>query len=314
MKTKLAFSVLCFGWIVTLVRIWPSDRWPLIAVLAYIPSLLVLLIGLLCLIWIKFINQPNRRPIWLYLNWLLIIFTFLLVAADNRQFFRSPNSPVSGKNFRILHWNVWGSRNGYKPIATELRRHHPDLICLSEPILHPSEEDYPPYEYLLGDKWHTLGEGNMLILSKAPLKRIGSFRDDTIKGMFVETSTGASFKTLFLDVDPDLRHFRREVFHILSRLLAEKAWQPDVILGDLNTPALAFSLYETFLRDYNDTYFSAGSGIGYTWPTWFPMVRIDLIYVRHGRPVFRYEAFSSSLSDHRMHLIDIDLRPPQDIR
>lgn len=314
MKIKLAFLVLCGSWIATLVRIWPSDRWPLIAVLAYIPALLLLIAGLFNLILISSMNQHHRRARWLYLNWLLIVSNFLLVAADNRQFFRSSNSIFSEKSLRILHWNVWGSRNGYERIAAEICRHQPAIVCLSEPILHPLKQDYPRYDHLLGGSWQTWGRGNMLVLSKLPFTKREFFGDQYMKGMYLEIPCNPPLSLLFLDLDTDLTHFRRQAFNRLSHFMAEKRWNPAVILGDLNTPAHSFSLQEAFLRDHNDSYFSAGRGIGYTWAFWLPMARIDLIYVRHDRKVFGYEAFSSRLSDHRMHLIDIDLNPSADIR
>lgn len=314
MRIKLGFLVLCAGWVATLVRIWPSDRWPLIAVLAYIPSLLVLCASLLNFVWIRSINHHKRRATWLYLNWLLIVCTFLLVAVDNRQFFRSSNLTFSEKSLRILHWNVWGSRNGYEQIAAEIRRHQPAVICLSEPILRPSKQDFPPYDHFLGGSWQTWGKGNMLVLSKLPFTKRESFGNEDMKGMYLEIPGNAHLSLLFLDVDPDLMHFRRHAFNRLSRFMAQKCWNPTVILGDFNTPAHSFSLQEVFSGDYNDGYFSAGRGIGYTWAFWMPMVRIDLIYVRHDQKLFRYEAFSSRLSDHRMHLIDIDLNPSKNIR
>lgn len=309
MKTKLAFSVLCGGWIVILVRIWPSDRWPLLAVLSYIPSLLILCAALLNLIWINAVHKNRRHTSWLYLNWLLIVCAFLLVAVDNRQFLRSPKSSQNG--FRILHWNVWGSRKGAERIASEIRRLKPAIVCLNEPILHPSKQDFPPYDRLLGGNWNKRGNGNMLILSKLPFMKSEFFGDDDLKGMYLEIP---GLSLLFLDVDPDLTHFRRQSFHRLFHLLSERRWKPAIILGDLNTPAYAFSLREAFSLDYHDSYFLAGHGTGYTWAFWLPIVRIDLIYVRRDRTVFRYEAFASRLSDHRMHFIDIDLPRSPDIR
>jgi endonuclease/exonuclease/phosphatase family metal-dependent hydrolase len=83
--------------------------------------------------------------------------------------------------------------------------------------------------------------------------------------------------------------------------------------GDQNPPASAFSLRETFSHDYFDCYFLKGHGLGYTWPSWFPISRIDQMYTQKNLRIFRYESLSSQLSDHRMHWIDIDQSPATDI-
>jgi endonuclease/exonuclease/phosphatase family metal-dependent hydrolase len=308
MKSKLVHLVLWGSLITLFARFWPSDRWPLTAVLAYTPSFLILIAGLLNFTLIRTSTAGSFRIV-RHLNWLLIVAAFLLLVADNRQFFRSTNPASSNHKLRILHWNVWGSRNGFRKISEEIRKHQPSIVFLSEPILHPFNEPYPDYQHTLGGTWYAWGKGNLLILSKYQFERKETLNDPVLKGMYVTVTANQTFHLLFVDLDPDLRNSRPEAF----RILALQKWKPDVILGDLNTPAAAFSLKETFSRDYSDSYDLAGHGLSYTWPSWFPIARIDQIYVRKGLQISLYAAHSSRLSDHRMHWIEIDQHPAVDI-
>lgn len=122
----------------------------------------------------------------------------------------------------------------------------------------------------------------------------------------------ASRDTRFWRVDGWRAHYhnRRERESTLAYLVNSQAnavaaqpRAPSIIAGDFNAPA-GDGAVRQLMRTHFDTYPKAGRGIGNTYPSAFPLQRIDQVWmspeltpVRHGTAVTRH-------SDHRMVVVD----------
>jgi endonuclease/exonuclease/phosphatase family metal-dependent hydrolase len=208
------------------------------------------------------------------------------------------------QSLRIFQWNVWGSRHGVSRIAAVVAGQKPDVICLNEPKYSRREIEFPDYTKYLGGKWYQSGERNVLLLSRFPIRQIQTLHDLGSDGLFFSLETEPPLSLFVVDVAANTEVFRRKVFEFFRKDLQQKSVFPEIILGDLNTPVQSFSIQSTLGEWYKDSYEIAGAGLGYTWPVWIPMMRIDSILVRHPDRVLRHQSGSSFLSDHLWEWID----------
>jgi endonuclease/exonuclease/phosphatase (EEP) superfamily protein YafD len=108
------------------------------------------------------------------------------------------------------------------------------------------------------------------------------------------------------------------------RSFAESARQetdPVIIAGDTNLPGLSW-IFGRYLSDYDDGFSVAGSGFGYTFPATGerdrttrmfggrPWMRIDRVLASHGLRFLRFEVGTSTASDHRCVVADLQRRSP----
>jgi endonuclease/exonuclease/phosphatase (EEP) superfamily protein YafD len=257
--------------------VWPSDRFPVVALVAYVPPILSGLAAAAAL----FVFARRSAPLgWTAAGLAALILAVIAVAVDNRNLL-APAPPARG--LRIVHWNV-----AHRPkSAAELAGLDADILCLSEA---PREWSPPPH-------WHAERQGLLVVLARTPLSRIGVLDDSGINALHV-VAEGRSILLLDITAAPFV-HRRRP----LGRL----AWSPppDLVVGDLNTPAGSFSLREA-LGGFDDAYRRAGRGPGYTWPSLLPLMKIDHMLVRPGLNVLDYTTGFSGSSDHRFQRLVLE--------
>jgi endonuclease/exonuclease/phosphatase family metal-dependent hydrolase len=88
---------------------------------------------------------------------------------------------------------------------------------------------------------------------------------------------------------------RRQVQGIAAAVRASS--HPVIVAGDFNLPALSHVVRDN-LGDLDDAFVSAGRGFGYTYPTKFPFLRIDRIFVGHGLRAVAFHRGDTRASDH----------------
>ncbi len=257
--------------------LWPSDRFPVVAVVAYIPPILSGLAAAAAL----FVFARRSAPLgWTAAGLAALILAITAVAVDNRNLL---TPAPAARGLRVVHWNVAHRTK----TAAELDALDADVICLSE-----APRDWKP-----PSDWHAERQGLLVVLARTPLSRLGAVDAPGLNGLHV-TAEGRSI--LLLDVTASPFVHRRGA-------LARLAWSspPDLVVGDLNTPAGSFSLREA-LGGFDDAYRRAGRGPGYTWPSLLPLMKLDHVLVRPELKVLDYTTGFSLSSDHRFQRVVLE--------
>jgi endonuclease/exonuclease/phosphatase (EEP) superfamily protein YafD len=296
MHIKRALIGFCL--VIALVKLWPSDRSITTATFAYFPTLAILILAVILLLWIR------RYPLVFAALILLVLFIFYL---ENRRIFVGNRQPPAS-SIRVLHWNVWGARSGAPALAAAMRKNKPDIVCLNEPKESLKATFYPPYEKYFGDKWHILNEANVTIVSHFPLSLLQIYKGYGCRGIFARVDATPRVEILLLDVSPEFDNLRQKTFEQLESRLSRVGTLPDIIAGDFNTTSLAHSLSPLYEMGYADSYREAGSGIGYTWPNILPIIKIDYIFVQKRWKVTYHQSGFTRLSDHAWQFTDIVAR------
>lgn len=298
-RSAKALSV--FGAIATVARFWPSDRWVAFSIFAYAPSPFLLLCGLLCLFLLR-----KHSFFWIALNIVLAVAQLTHLCIDNHNFFAY--RAQQPRTLRVFLWNVWGSRMGKEHIAGVMGGLQPEIICLNEPKKNPALDADPEYGRMLGGAWNQWSYANMLILSRNPIQQLDVIHVYGVEALHAAVESKPPITLLFLDVYARIGVDRMRAFRELSKKIPSLHAKPDVILGDMNTPSYSVSL--RFFADdgYAEAYETSGQGTGYSWPSIFPMMRIDHIFAGSNLNIVRMESGDTSLSDHRWQLVDLKLK------
>jgi endonuclease/exonuclease/phosphatase (EEP) superfamily protein YafD len=298
----IALSLLCL--IVSLIKIWPSDRYLQLALVSYIPSPFLFAVSLALIFTAKRFRELGKFCVIFTLISLVIALS--LIIYENRPLFHFSGKIVrEGPVVRVMHWNVWQNRRGVESLAIEINKQQPQVICLNEARSRVTHT-IPQYSSYLRGTWYDCQDGNLVVLSRSPIQKLKALRDFGTQWLHVSIQSEHPFTLLLVDLRSTFTLFRRESLeHLLSH---KKDWNPppDLILGDFNTPVESFSVQSTLGSFYKDCYQIAGSGIGYTWPSFMPMMRIDLILARDPQSILRHHIGFTTLSDHRWQWVDFE--------
>lgn len=241
------------------------------------------------------------------------------------------------KDVRIATYNIalrTGSATAY---AAQIKAWNPDIVCLQE-----ARRSYPPQragESPVGEMiaarfpgWHLESAGDVLTMSRFPISesrvfllRAGSTR--RILALTVQTPAGAlrvlntHISTSFsgqkkhfglpaelADVSANARaaaQARLEQVEPLTVALNADVKTPLVLCGDFNTPPRGL-FYRRLNAHLNDGFAGAGNGLGLSFPSRFPLLRIDYIWTR-GAHAVAVRVDKAGASDHRMVIADVQL-------
>lgn len=289
--------------VTALGKFWPSDRYFWFALVSYVPPLLLLGAGVLC----YWISRRNHLRLDSFLSVLLMSLALFQLGRDNNRLFRSSKTLNQNHEvIRVMHWNVWQNRMGMGRIVAQIAEQQPQVICLNEART-GIDSGIPRYSKILGGEWYELSDQNLIILSRRPVKKLKVLRCEGVRSLHVSIQAEHPFTLLLVDVRSNINFFRRGALeHLWSH---KKDWNPppDLILGDFNTPVDSFSVQSTLGSMYTDAYRIAGNGVAYTWPSWVPIMRIDLILARTPDSVLRHHIGFTTLSDHRWQWVDYQL-------
>jgi len=72
---------------------------------------------------------------------------------------------------------------------------------------------------------------------------------------------------------------------------------PVIVSGDLNDPPMSYT-YKTIKKGLNDSFLTCGRGIGTTWRSSIPMLRIDYIFASDHFDGTNFKILKSDISDH----------------
>ena len=144
--------------------------------------------------------------------------------------------------------------------------------------------------------------------------RRGDGEIDSGQAAFIEVTIDGSPRIVWLIDLPSDPSIPR---HVMLRLAGEKIGahndgagfpEPDVIVGDFNTPRGSRSL-GNIVGDADSAFDRAGSGWSATWPRAFPLWHIDQVFVDDAVSVRAHRVLDMGLGEHRGVIVDLDWKP-----
>ncbi|MBX3364832.1 MAG: endonuclease/exonuclease/phosphatase family protein [Phycisphaeraceae bacterium] len=239
--------------------------------------------------------------------------------------FRLRGAPLQGLPVRVMHWNL--AADTIDGIAGFISRFHPDIAVLCNPPMRRDEK----LESALGFDARAASIGHLLILIKGEVieRRFVSLGlnahragmdpardgpgaiDHGWAAWFVASLHHAPEPLTFwvIDLPNDPTRRRMAMLADAARVLREHAFpDPDVIVGDFNTPRGSDSL-SFIIGNLRESHATAGFGTGASWPRRFPLWAIDLTFVREGIDIDRSRIVIPAGGTHAVQVVDLVVPP-----
>lgn len=224
---------------------------------------------------------------------------------------------------RVLTWNIHHGSGNFAAVAAEIRRLEPDIVCLQEVYpydLSRLRPHLPEYRFVgAGDA--VIGTRHMLrgytvrrygipmATSRLLLRATIRLGDQDVTVLCTHFATAAHGSNLrrrgirdHLRNTADAR--QKQVDILLAEV--ERIEGPRIVCGDFNTPPRG-RIYRQLLSRLNDAFQAAGVGIGPTYSTSRPALRIDYIFTAGGIDPTHAEVIDTKASDHFPVLAEIAL-------
>ncbi|MEW6278697.1 MAG: endonuclease/exonuclease/phosphatase family protein [Candidatus Eremiobacterota bacterium] len=230
--------------------------------------------------------------------------------------------PAKRGSIRVVCWNILSGISGPDRVGAYLQTLQPDLILLQEcsrPGFRPGPDPLPGIlNQLPGYSWQRAGAGGELaVLSRYPVDNprrleLGSDKPaqlvdvhlpgGTVSVLNLHFSHGAHFgDDRFLELTAWARHTQTD--HLVRAM--DPLVGPLLVAGDFNSPPGSASHAAVAAR-LRDAYRSAGLGFGLTYPSRFPIWRIDHVFASRHFAVRRCTPLKTRLSDHRPVYAELD--------
>ncbi|MBL8817070.1 MAG: hypothetical protein JNL58_13665 [Planctomyces sp.] len=288
-----SFLVFC-GWLVGQIT---RDRSWVCGLLFYIPTPVVTLM----LIALVPIIRTRRR----YLCAAAVLLPIFVLVFEENRFWSSRRDTAN--SCRLVHWNLCHPVHRWPEQKRHLLSLKPDIVVLSEITDAVLDSDFAGYQ--------VLRQGTLLLACRGTAKRLDPPNARIVPGGVIlgfiarcefdspslESSETVSMDVLVADHTSNLTIPRDPWLRQL--MLVAESNDVDVIVGDMNAPrrSLAFTKMPT---DFQHAYDAAGSGWSYTWPVPVPVLAIDQCIIGKRIVCTSYSLDSTTLSDHRLQLID----------
>lgn len=217
----------------------------------------------------------------------------------------SSGAVPEGSVWKIVTWNAAHLPRGREVAAETILGWNADLIGVVEAG--------PIHEATLGE-WRELLPGyeltspapGMLWIAKGTLESTAGQRlsPRSEVGAVTATRDGESLPSVLVSLTSDPRRQRQQPFQQLQDFLTTLSEEPVLILGDFNTPA--DSVWWTELRrTHRNAFAEAGHGHRATWPTVFPVLELDYLWVSSRVRVIRCWQGWTWASDHQPVVAEI---------
>jgi vancomycin resistance protein VanJ len=280
---------------------------------ALVPSILLLLIAL-----------KKRQPLAVRGNIAILVLGCVGLLGWNLPW---PGDVAPGIPVRAMTFNVKHLSAGEARVIRTIQRAQPDVVFLQEARELPALARSPRWRQAFPG-WAMVKGGEVVILSRYPIRRhlahpvIGTDRamleavldvDGTpvtaIAVHFTTAMTPRSMVTRGRSRRAYLRHTVEARRIQTAQLLAIAAHSPYPVLiaGDFNTPPKGV-YYRQLTRQYRDLFRVAGWGPGYTFPTAFPVLRIDYLFAGPGIAGRQCAPVRPTASDHLPLVAELAIR------
>lgn len=228
---------------------------------------------------------------------------------------------------RVMTYNIHHAPQGARTIVWVVERNRADIVCTQETdISYPDPDPMPALKQLLHD-WHVYHVGELAIFSRFPFsdcravpmpggpRRVFLVATVSVHGQpltvfNVHLNTAARPRSLLRRQGASVAEYLRESAHVraqqVERVLetAEGITGPRVIAGDFNTPPRG-RLYHRLAARFTDAFARAGWGLGHTFRTDLPILRIDYVWTSPDVRAIQCWVPRADASDHRPVVADL---------
>lgn len=240
-------------------------------------------------------------------------------------------APPQGQKVRIMTWNVEKLRGTPEEIAKVIKAQHPDIICMQETLAGRGQERTPDLLRLFPG-WEFRRAREVTTLSRFPLLESHNYlmpMPHTRKLLATTWKTPAGplcvlnthIATTAAGQNENFRPglWRRAInvarfargtaltrlsqLPVIDRALSD-CKTPIVLAGDFNNPPRGW-FYRHLTGQLRDAFADAGWGLGQSFPSKFPLLRIDYIWLGNGVRATRCINPTSRASDHLPLVADI---------
>lgn len=250
----------------------------------------------LTLLTIPFIWVVRRQPRMVFAT---IIVVHLFFGAWIMESWRGAGESKAPSDLRVVHWNVARPVQRFPGIAETLQSYDADVLTVAEPLSDDGSERTP---------WITafptysaqFAPGNLLCLIRGAVenRQVGSLGSACYYALYNARIRDREIRILQVDLNGVPTFSRREPLQKLAALVETLGDRPLVIAGDFNTPRDSVH-YAPLRKSVVNSFESAGTGSGETWPIFFPVLSIDQIWSNPQLTPVRSHHDVSWRSDHR---------------
>ncbi|QDO92724.1 endonuclease/exonuclease/phosphatase family protein [Formosa sediminum] len=297
---KKAYLLFWYAFLI-LIHFIIKDRFqPIVFLFNAVPLIVIIAYGF----FLAFIIRKHRPLLLaiLSINILLGIYWY------SNYYFKTESIQVSQLQTRsLLFWNI--SRPEHLPLEDIFRKieeHNPDILVFVEAKKIPETDliafttKYPLYGIIQL-------QSEMMIAIKGQINETIYKRISTGSNCNMVTCTikGEEIKILINDLFANPALSKRFDFEIIQSVIQTE--QVDIIVGDFNTPYES-AFFETFKTDF-ESFHNYNNGFSATWPSKFPLLEIDHIWIsKTWQPLILDKEFNSN-SDHGLLVGTYTLRP-----
>lgn len=245
-------------------------------------------------------GRPEARGLWI-----VAALCSLCLLHGLAQMWGLPKARPAGA-LRIVHWNPSYPVGEEVPegIADAVLSLDADIVVLTDPgmlVVGERAQRFAEAGYAL------FRPGRFALLSRLPVREavpILATAGGSASRIAIETPSGPiTIRAIDLPSDPRLSR-RDNAREVAAAIGSVDASVPDMLVGDFNTPGGSASL-RAFGTGYEDAFARHGSGWGATYPREYPLLRIDLAFVREPWRVLRSEVVDLKGKRHRAQVIDL---------
>jgi endonuclease/exonuclease/phosphatase (EEP) superfamily protein YafD len=323
------FNIVALGLLWLVERFVAEQHWTT-TLLTYLPQHPTVLPTLFLGLWSLF----ARRRLSLLFNTLTLAAWLLTFGGFNipLQSTFASRPPAEAPRMRVMSYNILLGLRGVEALAQEIRRQQPDVVCLQEATYRRNMLDPVPVLQKLLPGYHVARRGEVATFSRFPIveQRVYDFPAPSDRA-YLETvhevqgrrvhvynvhltsiQTGAGNLKRFQNVRdllPDSITQRGAQFDLLLRIAqsTSDAGHAVLLVGDFNTPPRG-RLYSRLASRYEDAFCAAGWGLGYTFHSDVPVMRIDYVWANSHWQTLSARAIDTTASDHRPLVVDLALR------
>ena len=244
-----------------------------------------------------FIAKKQRRKAFVVYNVILLVISMVLWVRTDIVI-NKPN-PTTGQTCKVLLWNLAHPTLKASAYLKPLKQADADIMAFVE----SGETDDAFWKSHFPDYFVSSPGGEITLLSKDPIKDIRIYECGTRSHYIVShISTEADvIDVVIVDWEGTPFISRKPFFQEMEAILTP---EPTIVLGDFNTPRNSV-LISDIRRSYTEAFEAAGNGLMTTWPTFFPVLSLDHIFVSSHFQPFKTEIKRTHYSDHAMVITEL---------
>lgn len=296
------FSIANVGFLVLVFALgtWVAEDYPFSTFIAYAPPAPWLAPSLILL----FCSLAKRNRSWLKLNAVILaLFGWVLLGVKIPVL--ADRSGPDG-SFTLMTFNMMGGSGGFDRVLQIVNENNPDIICFQE----ASVLGMSGFENSRIDGYYISNHGGVAVATKEkPIRSTpvplfpgspGALEVELANGLKV-VAVHLSFHKLDTVRSKAIPVHLQQVSQMheieVDMLTSKYSGLPKVIIaGDFNCPPRGH-IYSRMRRHFTDAFATAGWLTGYTWPSSFPVQRIDYAFTTDVR-VQSARTISSTVSNH----------------